>query len=113
MKPFETFWRELIRVNKVAFVIVDGRKIPISERDKLIARYFYEQGAAQLARLRGPVGLYIGSRTPPEIAVSILAEVIAAKNGVEWPAAVHVAEAKDAISAPAGAAVCGTPVEHS
>ncbi|WP_195829521.1 XdhC family protein, partial [Bordetella pertussis] len=28
---------------------------------------------AQLARLRGPAGIYIGSRTPPEIALSIMA----------------------------------------
>ncbi|NVH75784.1 XdhC family protein [Paraburkholderia sp. JPY432] len=36
----------------------------------------------QISRMSGPAGLYIGSRTPPEIAISILAELTAAKNGV-------------------------------
>jgi xanthine dehydrogenase accessory factor len=38
--------------------------------------------AAQVARLRGPVGLAIGSRTPPEIALAILADLIASRNGI-------------------------------
>ena len=36
----------------------------------------------QLARLHGPIGMYIGSKTPAEIAISILAELTAIKNGV-------------------------------
>ena len=36
----------------------------------------------QIGRLHGPVGLPIGSKLPPEIAVSVLAEITAVKNGV-------------------------------
>jgi xanthine dehydrogenase accessory factor len=39
----------------------------------------------EIARLRGPVGLYLGSKTPPEIAVAILAEMTAVRHGVPEP----------------------------
>jgi xanthine dehydrogenase accessory factor len=51
---------------------------------------------AELARLHGPAGIYIGSRTPPEIAISILAELTAAKNGVSLPTILQVEGAKAA-----------------
>jgi xanthine dehydrogenase accessory factor len=50
---------------------------------------------SELARLRGPIGLFIGSKTPPEIAVSVMAEVLAIKNGVSMPVAMQVASAKN------------------
>lgn len=37
----------------------------------------------QLQRLHGPVGLAIGSRTPAEIAVAIMAELTATRNGIK------------------------------
>jgi xanthine dehydrogenase accessory factor len=38
---------------------------------------------AQLRRLHAPVGLFIGSRSPPEIALSILAGITAERNRVQ------------------------------
>ena len=64
----------------------------------------------ELVRLHGPIGLYIGSKTPPEIAISILAELTAVKNQVALPRAVGIAEAKaEAGLAPTGE-VCELPV---
>ena len=54
----------------------------------------FEQTDESLARLRGPIGIYIGSKTPPEIAVSVMAEVLAVKNGVVLPRDMEVGEAK-------------------
>ena len=52
----------------------------------------------EIARLHGPIGLYIGSRTPPEIAISILAEITAIKNGVALPEAAKIEVAKERLA---------------
>ena len=48
-------------------------------RERLLQHF--DLSETEVARLHGPVGLPIGSRTPPEIAISILAEITATKNG--------------------------------
>lgn len=55
-------------------------------------------GDSELARLKGPAGIFIGSRTPPEIAISILAQIISAKNKVELPPQLSIAQVKDGAS---------------
>jgi len=60
-----------------------GSKKNNDARRKRLEEFDLAQG--EIARLRGPVGLYIGSKTPPEIAVAILAEMTAVRHGVSEP----------------------------
>ncbi|WP_404299501.1 XdhC family protein [Alicycliphilus denitrificans] len=64
------------------------------------------QTEESLARLRGPIGIYIGSKTPPEIAVSVMAEVLAVKNGVPLPRDMDVAHVKDRQGLAAAGSAC-------
>jgi len=60
-----------------------GSKANNDKRRKRLADF--DLSAGEIARLHGPVGLRIGSRTPPEIAVAILAEMTAVRRGVQIP----------------------------
>ncbi len=78
-------------------------------RHQRMAEHFSVSEAA-LSRLRGPIGIYIGSKTPPEIAVSVMAEVLAVKNGVLLPREMEVAQAKNeraVVGNDAGDLLCG------
>jgi len=59
-----------------------SRKNTQKRKERLLE---FDLSQEQVDRLHGPVGLYIGALTPPEIAVSILAEVIAVKYGISIP----------------------------
>ena len=60
-----------------------GSRINTQKRkDRLME---FDLNREQVDRLHGPVGIYIGALTPSEIAVSIMAEVIAVKYGISFP----------------------------
>ena len=80
-------------------------------RHERMAQHFGQTEAA-LQRLRGPIGIYIGSKTPSEIAVSVMAEVLAVKNGVALPRDMAVSQAKNDLAIRAngpGGLVCAVP----
>ncbi|QBK04630.1 XdhC family protein [Hylemonella gracilis] len=56
-----------------------GSKRNQGTRKQRLAEHF-DLSADELARLHGPVGLDLGARTPAEIAVSILAEIVQVRN---------------------------------
>lgn len=97
-------------LNTDAFYVggIGSRRNNEARRTRMIEHF--DQTEESLARLRGPIGIYIGSKTPPEIAVSVMAEILAVKNGVTLPRDMEVAQAKNdrelAHNDP-GALVCG------
>ena len=58
-----------------------GSRANTAKRKERLA--MFDLSRDEIARLHGPIGLDIGSRTPAEIAVSILAEIVAVRNQVE------------------------------
>jgi xanthine dehydrogenase accessory factor len=57
-----------------------GSRANTAKRRERLA--MFDLSATEIARLHGPIGLHLGSRTPAEIAVSIAAEIVAVRNGV-------------------------------
>ena len=88
---------------------IGSRRNNEARRARMIEHF--DQTEESLAHMRGPIGIYIGSKTPPEIAVSVMAEVLALKNAVPLPRDMQVGPAKEHLTQPdsASTAVCFTP----
>ncbi len=78
-------------VSNAFYVGAIGSRINHAKRRARLIEHF-GMTHAQLDRLHGPIGIKNGARTPPEIAVSILAELTAVRYGYRIPKPVLEAE---------------------
>lgn len=85
-----------------------GSRLNNQKRRERLAEHF-DMTAQQLDKLHGPIGLYIGSKTPSEIAISILAELTAVKNGVALSKTMKIADAKEMAGLAPTGLVCDLP----
>ena len=76
---------------------IGSRRNTESRRQRLMEHF--DETEASLAHLHAPVGIYIGSKTPAEIAVSVMAEILAVKNGVHLPVEWSVGHVKAQLGA--------------
>jgi len=74
---------------------IGSRRNNASRKSRLIEHFGHSEKS--LEKLRGPIGIYIGSKTPSEIAVSVMAEILAVKNGVTLPREMSVGIAKQGL----------------
>ncbi len=71
--------RALAHSPRVRYVGAIGKPVRVQEREERAAQAGFD--LSQLPEIHTPIGLDIGGKSPEEIALSILAEIIAVKNG--------------------------------
>ncbi|AZC29794.1 XdhC family protein [Pseudomonas chlororaphis] len=72
----------LTALNSRAFYVgALGSRVNSQKRRENLAQLGLEPQAIE--RLHGPIGLHIGSHTPAEIALSVMSEIVAIKNGID------------------------------
>ena len=71
---------------------IGSRQNNEARRARLMEHFEIKKETMQ--RLHCPIGLFIDSKTPAEIAVSIMAEIIAIKNGVILEPAMQISAGK-------------------
>lgn len=77
-------------VSNAFYVGAIGSRVNHAKRRARLIEHF-AMTEAQLDRLHGPIGIKNGARTPPEIAVSILAEMTAVRYGYRIPEPISIA----------------------
>ena len=75
---------EALRTPAFYIGALGSRRNNDARRERLLQ---FEVSREDARRLRGPVGLRLGGLTPPEIAISIVAEMTALRRGVDAPLA--------------------------
>lgn len=99
--------RECLRFSLESDATYIGLLGPRSRYERLLAelqQQSYAPDSAKLARVRSPVGLSLGAETPQEVAVSILAEILALRRGFEggflsgFAGSLHRREAKRSLA---------------
>ena len=70
---------EALRTDAFYVGAMGSTRTSASRRERLLA---LDVTPAELARLHAPIGLPIGSKTPPEIAIAIIAELISVRQAV-------------------------------
>jgi xanthine dehydrogenase accessory factor len=71
--------------------VIGSRRNSQLRRERLIEHF--GETETSLKRLHAPIGIYIGSKTPAEIAISVMDEIVAAKNGICLPREHEIAQA--------------------
>jgi xanthine dehydrogenase accessory factor len=61
---------------------IGSRSNNVKRRERLA---LFDISAVEIGKLHCPVGMQLGARTPPEIAIAILAEMTAVRNGIVVP----------------------------
>ena len=69
---------EALKTNAFYIGAMGSMRTSANRRTRLMA---LDLSTAEIARLHAPIGLPIGSKTPPEIAVAVLAEITAVRHG--------------------------------
>jgi xanthine dehydrogenase accessory factor len=70
--------RQLLRAPVGYLGMLGSKKRGVAVRDLLREEGFTDE---ELARIRSPIGLELGGRSSPEVALSILAEIVAVRSG--------------------------------